>query len=230
MSADKAAAMRADPQVNAEHERGMARGSVVFRTSRSSVEAYALVAHTHTTHTPHTEHTQTHKAPFAHHVCHYTHIRLRVEACARWMQPWSRVSGGTTQGAADTQLERQYLDSCRGEGISSHAADSRTALEITDPEYPGMSEDRVPRTALQFCPCGLCLAENAPGLRAAVMSVEMLQVHVDVKLAGSDGRGTSRKDTLMLICIAPQTWWLMLHRGGAQRTNVLSATEKLKAV
>eukprot|EP00961_Rhodomonas_salina_P004479 61137-Rhodomonas_salina.1 len=59
--------------------------------------------------------------------------------------------------------------------------------------------------ALAFCPCGLCLPKNrdAAGLRAAVMSVtvEMLQVHVDVKLAASDGRGTSRKDTLMRICV-----------------------------
>eukprot|EP00961_Rhodomonas_salina_P137644 1851629-Rhodomonas_salina.1 len=54
--------------------------------------------------------------------------------------------------------------------------------------------------ALVFCPCGLCLTKNAAGLRAAVMSVEMLQVHVDVKLAASDCRGTSRKDTLMQIC------------------------------
>eukprot|EP00961_Rhodomonas_salina_P240310 3247038-Rhodomonas_salina.1 len=36
--------------------------------------------------------------------------------------------------------------------------------------------------ALAFCPSGLCLAtgKNAAGLGAAVMSVEMLQVHVDV--------------------------------------------------
>eukprot|EP00961_Rhodomonas_salina_P073456 987393-Rhodomonas_salina.1 len=33
--------------------------------------------------------------------------------------------------------------------------------------------------ALPFCPCGLCLSKNAAGLRAAVMSFEMLQVHVD---------------------------------------------------
>eukprot|EP00961_Rhodomonas_salina_P243836 3294808-Rhodomonas_salina.1 len=55
--------------------------------------------------------------------------------------------------------------------------------------------------ALAFCPCGLCLAKNAAGLREAVMSIEMLQVHVDVKLAASDCRGTSRKDTLMRICV-----------------------------
>eukprot|EP00961_Rhodomonas_salina_P288591 3900096-Rhodomonas_salina.1 len=55
--------------------------------------------------------------------------------------------------------------------------------------------------ALPFCPCGLCLTKNTAGLRAAVMSVEMLQVHVDAKLAVSDGSGTSRKDTLMWICV-----------------------------
>eukprot|EP00961_Rhodomonas_salina_P065039 875031-Rhodomonas_salina.1 len=53
---------------------------------------------------------------------------------------------------------------------------------------------------LPFCPCGLCLAKNAAGQRASVTSVEMLQVHVDVKLAASDGRATSTKDTLMRIC------------------------------
>eukprot|EP00961_Rhodomonas_salina_P017794 239361-Rhodomonas_salina.1 len=31
---------------------------------------------------------------------------------------------------------------------------------------------------------------------------EMLQVHVDVKLAASDGCGTSRKDALMQICVS----------------------------
>eukprot|EP00961_Rhodomonas_salina_P122832 1654425-Rhodomonas_salina.1 len=75
---------------------------------------------------------------------------IRVEACARAVEggrsqaePWSRsrVNRGTTHGEADTH--RQYRDICRGEGISSHAADSRTAQEITDPEYPGVSEDRV---------------------------------------------------------------------------------------
>eukprot|EP00961_Rhodomonas_salina_P021757 292687-Rhodomonas_salina.1 len=55
--------------------------------------------------------------------------------------------------------------------------------------------------ALPFCPCGLCLAKNAAGLRAAVMSVEMLQVHVDVKFAASDRRGTSTMDALMRTCV-----------------------------
>eukprot|EP00961_Rhodomonas_salina_P138420 1861846-Rhodomonas_salina.1 len=55
---------------------------------------------------------------------------------------------------------------------------------------------------LQFCPCGLCLAKHVAGLRAAVMSVKMLLVHVDVKLAASDGCGTSMKDTLMQICVS----------------------------
>eukprot|EP00961_Rhodomonas_salina_P128778 1735085-Rhodomonas_salina.1 len=55
--------------------------------------------------------------------------------------------------------------------------------------------------ALPFCPCGLCLAKNAAGLKAAVMRVEMLQVHVDVKSAVSDGRVTSTKDALMRICV-----------------------------
>eukprot|EP00961_Rhodomonas_salina_P186849 2522892-Rhodomonas_salina.1 len=57
---------------------------------------------------------------------------------------------------------------------------------------------------LLFCPCGLCLATGkiTARLRAAVMSVEMLQVHMDVKLAASDGRGTSRKDALMWICVS----------------------------
>eukprot|EP00961_Rhodomonas_salina_P261389 3532675-Rhodomonas_salina.1 len=83
--------------------------------------------------------------------------------------------------------------------------------------------------ALAFCPCGLCLTKNAAGLRAAVMSVEMLQVHVDVKLAASDGRGTSRKDSLMritsnVVAHAPQN----LKRGAAHKS--VRTMEKLKAV
>eukprot|EP00961_Rhodomonas_salina_P075751 1016642-Rhodomonas_salina.1 len=58
-------------------------------------------------------------------------------------------SAGVPHTAQPARLSR-YATSVQGQlqrrrpGIGSHAADSRTALEITDPEYPGVSEDRVP--------------------------------------------------------------------------------------
>eukprot|EP00961_Rhodomonas_salina_P300674 3940005-Rhodomonas_salina.1 len=58
--------------------------------------------------------------------------------------------------------------------------------------------------ALLFCPYGLCLAKNAAGLRAAVMSVEMLQVHVDGQVSSvrwSWNKQEGHADADLLWCL-----------------------------